>query len=100
MASDHKPDMGSDDPYYKQRMAQMLSNPDEPGYAVIWASPEAQVRYDKHRDHHVIRCKECGVFLFAQEDGPFRKEQILLYGIPPICLKCAGQLEDPEVELE
>ena len=96
--ADNKPDMGSDNPYYKRRMALMISNPDAPGYAVTWASDHAKARFDKYRERHNVKCRQCGVILYSAEDGPFKPEQLLAYGIPPICMHCAG--EDPEIEVD
>jgi len=88
------PEMGSTDPGYKRRMGQMIANAECPGYGVVWASDYAKARFDKYRDGNLIICKACGVTLMSEEDGAFRKENILGYGIEPICIECKRKRDE------
>lgn len=95
---DNRPEMGSDDPEYLKRMARMISNPDAQGFEVVWASNNAKARFEKHQERNVTKCSVCGTMLISNEAGPFRTEHLLMYGIPALCMNCAG--EEPEVEVE
>lgn len=78
-------------PQYRDEMRELINNPDHEDYGVMYASRDAQDRWQVKRRERALHCSKCDEPMFLSTGAPVERHHIPP-GMKVICRDCRNRL--------